>query len=195
MDARLSTGHQRGSELRRSIAAAAEQIDGIITAAQDLAEEIRREAEAEADRYLEQRKREADRIVEERISGVRRSFAALRAELDELEERAVSAADPAPDETPEARPAARSRPERPVPRSTAYPGTAATDAPETRRGDAHTDRAAALIRASQLAIRSRSREQIIAALRAEFDLERPEQIVDEVLPPSQVEFGSRGGIT
>jgi hypothetical protein len=188
-----SAALRRATELRRSMSLAAERIDQIVSDAYELAEEIRREAEAEADRYLKARRLDADLIVQEQLSDVRKLFAELRAGLDELEDQALSQLDPS-DETP-ARPPVLSRPsERPVPRQTAYPGTSAASAAAPRRpADRNGERAAALIKASRLAIGGQSRDQIVAALQADFDLDRLDEIVDELLPQARAEpQGSQG---
>ena len=53
-------------DLRRTVGEATERIHEIIDAAEQVALDIRREAEAEAGKYLEERRREVDRAVEER---------------------------------------------------------------------------------------------------------------------------------
>jgi hypothetical protein len=185
------SGLPLGGGLRRSMAVAAERVDQIITTAHEMAEEIRREAEAEAARLLELRRREADLVVEERLSDIRRALSSARLELDELERRVIAGAReptgaapaPAPAEARSEPPAGEgSQPPTPVPPS-AYPGTGVSPAPEpepqSRWGD---ERAAALIRASQLAVQGESRERIETVLRSDFGLEHPEEIIDEILP-------------
>jgi hypothetical protein len=179
-------GLSHGAELRRSMSLAAERIDEIITTAQQMAEEIRREAEVEAERYLASRRRESERLVEDQLGGVRRALTDLRAELDEAEQRTLDPllgrADPGARRADAEPPATRATaPPRPV----AYPGTLASaesrerESPGIRTADEGT---AALIRASQLAIQGLSRDRIADALQAEYGIERPDEIIDQILP-------------
>jgi hypothetical protein len=173
---------RRGAELRRSMSLAAERIDEIITTAHETAEQIRAEAEAEAERYVDLRRREADLVVEERVSGLRRTLDAVRQEIDEIE-HGLLLPEPRSSEPGQMRPETRSAsPARTRPqegsRPVAYPGRGAGQS-DARAGD---DRAAALIRASQLAVQGESRERISETLRADFGIEQPDEILDEILP-------------
>jgi hypothetical protein len=174
-------GYRRGSELRRSMAIAAERVDEIITTAHQMAEEIRREAEAEADRLVEIRRREADLIAEERLAGVRAALGALRVEIDQIERRMIEAA-----RGPTEPPSAQTDPPRRGPQvvqTSVYPGVASERAGEPSERPRWADeRAAALIRASQLAVQGESRERIETVLRDDFGIQEPAEIVDEILP-------------
>jgi hypothetical protein len=179
-------GFRRGSELRRAMALAGERIDEIIATAHQMAGEIRREAEAEADRYIEMRRREAELIVEERLAGVRAALGALRVEIDGIERRIIAEARGG-GQTPAAEPERYSdnprRPQEEGVRVAAYPGTAGEGGSVGRAGRPPNDeRAAALIRASQLAVQGESRDRIEAVLRDDFGIERPDEIVDDILP-------------
>ena len=181
------SGFRRGAELRRSMAIAAERVDEIISTAHQMAEQIRREAEAEADRLVEIRRREADLLAQERLVSARAALGKLRAEIDQIEERileespAASASAPAP--------AAEPLEQDPYPRgpqaveTSAYPGVGGDrDRQETDRPRWSDQRAAALIRASQLAVQGETRERIEIVLRDDFGIDQPGEIVDEILP-------------
>lgn len=60
--------NEEGSELRKTVTSAASRIQEIIDAAENVAGDIRADAEAEAQTYLAERKREADRLVETRAA-------------------------------------------------------------------------------------------------------------------------------
>ena len=79
-------GLQHGSELRRSVSAAAERIEEILLEAERAAEEIRRDATVEAEHYLAQRRTEANLFVEDQLKR-------LETELGRFRER-LTAGDP-----------------------------------------------------------------------------------------------------
>jgi hypothetical protein len=174
-------GYRRGSELRRTMAVAAERVEQIITSAYEMADAIRRDAELEAERYLELRRREADLMIDEHLSDVRRALDQGRLELDDVERRLTAKVrrGHAVESPPPADPVPASAPERPSPSPSAYPGRKAESRPGSPWGDEH---AAALIRASQLAIQGESRDAIESALRSDFGLEDPSEIVDQIMP-------------
>jgi hypothetical protein len=181
------TGFRRGAELRRSMAIAAERVDEIISTAHQMAEQIRREAEAEADRLVEIRRREADLLAQERLASARGALGKLRAEIDQIEERIVEEARP----TGSPAPASAGEPVEPDPaargpqvvQTSAYPGVGGEQAgPPEDRPRWSDQRAAALIRASQLAVQGETRERIETVLRDDFGIEQPAEIVDEILP-------------
>jgi cell division septum initiation protein DivIVA len=179
-------GYRRGSELRRSMAIAAERVDEIITTAHQMAEEIRREAEAEADRLVEIKRREADLIAEERLAGVRAALGTLRVEIDQIERRMIEAARGQTEPAPTVPASVQTDPPRRGPQvvqTSGYPGVASERAGEPSEKPRWADeRAAALIRASQLAVQGESRERIETVLRDDFGIQEPAEIVDEILP-------------
>lgn len=86
------------SDLRRSVSGAAERIQSILDAAEQVANEIRADAERDASEYGEQRRREADAYAEQRrretealaeaqVKELDRVASILRDQLAEKEER------------------------------------------------------------------------------------------------------------
>jgi hypothetical protein len=179
------SGFRRGAELRRSMAIAAERVDEIISTAHQMAEQIRGEAEAEADRLVEIRRREADVLAQERLASVRAALGKLRAEIDQIEERVVEESrDTSGPDTAAApvEPEAATRGPQAV-QPSAYPGVGGEQGAQQVDGPRWSDqRAAALIRASQLAVQGESRARIEIVLRDDFGIEQPGEIVDEILP-------------
>ena len=213
------SGSVQASELRRSIAQAAAQIDKIISAAEEAAGQIHADAERDAERYLSERRRQADLMLDQQRAALSEAFAGMRRQLGEIETSAIEAVeappepvadDPAPVAEPAAPVADDSRPvagdpgpapqpaERPIPAPKAYPGVARAEprpvepAPSARAYESGASTASrlgsashapAVIRAAQLAILGKSREEIEVELRTELGIERPGEIVDEILPP------------
>jgi hypothetical protein len=177
------SGFRRGAELRRSMAIAAERVDEIISTAHQMAEQIRGEAEAEADRLVEIRRREADLLAQERLASVRAALGKLRAEIDQIEERVVEESRDTPGLDTAGAPV---EPEAAGPQAvepSAYPGVGGEQRAQQADVPRWSDRrAAALIRASQLAVQGESRARIEIVLRDDFGIEQPDEIVDEILP-------------
>lgn len=149
---------EHGSELRRSVSAAADRIDAIMLEAERAAEGIRREATAEAERYLDERRREADLLVEGELGRLRAAVDLFREQLKGSEAHGTAPAFSVEAAT------AQSPPE------------AATETAPAR--DRHDD---AVIRATQLLIQGTDRALIVEALRREFASADPEAIVAEIL--------------
>ena len=174
---------RRGSELSRSLAAAAARVDELIGNAQSIAEQIYRDAERDAERLLAERRGDAERLLTEQRDLINDVFETLRRDLDAAERRAADAVDAG-----RRRIAAPVAPQRPPPPLegveqadvVAYPG-AASDARAQDGGERRQDRARALVRAGQLAAMGQDRAQIEAALRHELGVERPGEVVDEIL--------------
>jgi len=174
---------RRGSELSRSLAAAAARVDELIGNAQSIAEQIYRDAERDAERLLAERRGEAERLLSEQRALIKDVFETLRRDLDAAERRAGDAVDAG-----RRRIAAPEVPQQPPPPLeaveqadvVAYPG-AASDARAQDGGERRQDRARALVRAGQLAAMGQDRAQIEAALRHELGVERPGEVVDEIL--------------
>lgn len=159
-------GLQQGSELRRSVSAAAERIEEILVEAEHAADQIRDDAVAEAERYLAQRRGEADRFVDEQLGRLQTELDRFRANLAQAE----------PVEEPVApeveQPPAQASP----PGVVAYAGRSATEAAPVE--DRHDK---ALIRATQLAVQGTERSEIVETLRREFARADSEAIVAEIL--------------
>ena len=185
---------RRGSELSRSLAAAAARVDELIGNAQSIAEQIYRDAERDAERLLAERRGEAERLLSEQRALIKDVFETLRRDLDAAERRAGDAVDAGRRRiaAPEVPPAPGSpRPLEAVEQAdvVAYPGAAVNappqdggvNAPPQDGGERRQDRARALVRAGQLAAMGQDRAQIEAALRHELGVERPGEVVDEIL--------------
>jgi len=176
---------RRGSELSRSLAAAAARVDELIGNAQSIAEQIYRDAERDAERLLAERRGEAERLLSEQRALIKDVFETLRRDLDAAERRAGDAVDAGRRRiaAPEVPPAPRSPPPLEAVEQAdvvAYPG-AAVNPPPQDGGERRQDRARALVRAGQLAAMGQDRAQIEAALRHELGVERPGEVVDEIL--------------
>jgi hypothetical protein len=168
----VPTATEAAAELRRSLHEVAKQaVDELVASAETAAEEIHREAESAADRYAETRRREVDVMVEGVRTRMEEAFGSLRAEIAEIESRALSATVEA------ARPDAD-----PAPPDSVEPA-AAEPAGSQVRPAAGGERNTALATAGQLASIGRDRGEIEAVLRKDFGIERPGEIVNEVLPP------------
>ena len=188
------------------MAEAAQRVEEIVDAAEAVAESIRREAEHEADRYLEERGREADRLVADHANALIELKAALSARAerarDDLNsmaaelERALGSIrspvetggstaakedddrDPGKDEGSggDRQASAAARPLRPV----AYAG-ANGEAEPPAPGQAEPPPAGAFLRATQLAIAGRQRDEIEATLREELGVSDPASVIDAIL--------------
>jgi hypothetical protein len=202
-----------GSELRRAVTDATTRIQEIIDTAERVAVQIRTDAEASAGAYLEERRRAADLLVAEQmrvlaalahelsdhaaslgrqsetiVAALEGAVARLRtASVSPGPERAhhrgaeagVPAEAPGPDLPPKRgpEPASESRPE-PGPEPQAAPPPAAAPAqPIVDSPDA------ALLRATQLAVAGSGREEIEAALRRDFGIDEPGEVLDRILGP------------
>jgi hypothetical protein len=167
----VPTATEAAAELRRSLHEVAKQaVDELVASAETAAEEIHREAESAADRYAETRRREVDVMVEGVRTRMEEAFNSLRAEITEIESRALTATVEA------ARPDAD-----PAPPDTVEPAAAEPAGLKVR--PAGGARNTALATAGQLASIGRDRGEIEAVLRKDFGIERPGEIVNEVLPP------------
>lgn len=181
-----------GSQLRDSITEAQQKIESIIDAAEDAARDIRERAKDDAEdtvrRALEDSAGKLAAITApliERIENLRVEAAALTHEIDtatvRLRELTAEAPVPGAGAAP-GEPQTRAGAEEPSvdsgagPRPTAYPGAAAQTEgvpPEE-----------AYLRATQMAVSGSSRTEISEALRAEFGLDDPNPVVDEILGQS-----------
>lgn len=158
-------GWQHGSELRRSVSAAAKRIEEILLDAERAAEQIRRDAETEAEAYLSQRRREANAFVEDQLGQLQMALDGFREQLSEGESNRDQS-----DASGEGSPT--------LPNVFAYPGRTEVTVEAAPAGDRRDE---ALIRATQLAIKGTERALIVEALRREFVRTDAEAIVAEIL--------------
>ena len=174
---------------RGPISSAAERMRELLAAAEDIAEDIRREASAEAERYLAERRREADAFVADRRARFEQALEAVRLAGPEIERRLAEVTgaleraleDASAPAAPGARePELAASAEPPAP-----PAPEPTPAePELRqaepRGGAHV-RQRALIRATQLAVQGADRVTVQETIEHEFELADAAGIVEEIL--------------
>lgn len=176
-----------GGGLRRTALELAERIDEILATAERTAAAIQQEAEASAQRYLRERRREADRELEERLRdadrgleeravAIARISSSLRQEAERVLKR-VSALERADDGVLGPLPSAEEESD-PSSATAAGGGADSTEEIGGREGRVPEE---ALLRAAQMAVAGRSREEIERALIAEFGAESPGSIVDEIL--------------
>ena len=183
-----------GDGVRRSAQQLVEQIDAILAEAEQVANEIQQDAEARARRYIDESRREAEEM-RDRLSTAAESFAerwrAAQASLRDgataierlssaLGEEAqkvlaqVRELELAGDQVLAAQPRVEAPPR--IEPETPRPPAAASPAPEIRSEGA-------LLRAAQMAIQGRTRDEIEASLRSEFGTDEATAIVDEILRP------------
>lgn len=163
-------GLAHGSELRRSVSAAAQRIEEILLEAERAADEIRRDAIAAGELYLARRRRETDLFVEEQLGRLQAALDAFRdthSVAEPQDRQGTPSVDPAP---------VRADPPDAVALSRDPDTTAAAEAAPL--ADRHDE---ALIRATQLAVQGTERAEIVATLRREFARADPEAIVAEIL--------------
>jgi hypothetical protein len=195
-DTAADAGEERGAPPSRSRAVRdlTRRLEEILESAERTAEEIESEAEIAAKEYADERRRDADREREERLLAAdreaqERTFAVLRLEtalrgkaravLSQAQElvstaEAVLAALPPvghePGESPLSQPSE-------APQEAEGP----PDTPEGLRTAGSRPSEEPLLRAAHLAVAGTSRRDIEATLRAEFGIDSPEELVDEIL--------------
>jgi hypothetical protein len=179
-----------------SLSEAAERIRQMLVTAEDVSEDIRREANEEAARYLAECRREADALVEARRAHLELVLETLRSEAREIERRlgAVSAAleralaEPVvaePGGEPPAKgpePVEQAAPEQPKPAPAPLPvEVEAQGGDGTSVGADSQARQRALIRATQLAVQGVERDEVQRTLEREFELDDTAAIIEEIL--------------
>lgn len=172
----------------------ADRIRELIAEGERRAAEIVREAEREAERIRERAEEEGN----ERLAEVRRALADLEGKLgvvgapaapgSEVDPGPAIVPEPLPEPVPEPlpEPVPEPTPERipepvPPPDEATPPSPQPSDPDATANGSRSTDEAAARLVAMNLALGGSSREEIDAALAAEYDLDDRAALVDEVL--------------
>lgn len=178
-------GLEASSELRRSMGEATERIQETIDAAERVARQVRDDAESEAQAYLEARRGEADGIVRERSEALdalsrkladaaesfRQEAERMMGEVDVVISEARAAAQAGGGAKPELRAVGSDRP----------PIALADDAAASESGGDADPTAEALLRATQMAVTGQGRDEIVAALRADYPSVDAEAIADEIL--------------
>lgn len=190
-------------ELRRSISEATDRIHAIIDSAEQAALEIRAAAVAEGERHLAEKRAEAEQrsasgraALEALVTVLRASAERLGSEskliADELASTVATLRDsaailapvdgthpPQPgDPAPSPPPAAGVAADEPA---VADEEPAVADDTAARERAGGDDQVEALLRATQMAVKGASREEIEQLLRAEYGLSDPRPLLDEIL--------------
>jgi len=153
-----------------------ERVQEIVDSAERVAEEIRAEAEASAASYLRERRREADRLVEEGTRELAERTRVLSERAERLWRETTELAGEFRQAATSLQDEARAQP--------AAPEAAAPEAPpEPGRRRVSGD---AVLRATQLAVAGRDRDEIVAAIASEFALDDPGALVEEVLDLTRI---------
>src|SRR5215208_4143089 len=164
----------------------AEGVRAVIAEAEARADAIVREAEDEATRVRARAESEARKRLDE----VRSAFDVLQGKLGGSAEAEVT---PGPVTVPEPEPPAPPEPEpppvpepspEPVPEPAPPPDEAdppVPDAPAAANGEAGGDKAAARLVAMKMALDGASREEIDAHIAQNYDVERRDELLDDVL--------------
>jgi outer membrane biosynthesis protein TonB len=192
-----------GEQIVREVA---EKVRALVDDAEKRAADIVREAEADAKRIREQAEAEG----RERLAEVRRAFEELQGKLGvggEVEPGPVTVPEPEPPAVPEPEPPPTPEPTPPepapepeppsIPEPTPPPdeGTppsadngASNQAPQQRRDSASLrsasksdDAAGARLVAMNMALEGASREQIVAKLEDDYELDDPGAVADQVI--------------
>jgi hypothetical protein len=200
--------------IREGLSSAAQKIQGIVEAADEAARAIQAEAEADAGRYREERRRETDALAAERADRLNelsvtlseqavRVRSAVQSLASELERAADELrGDSTPPTTPSHDEEAGNDSEGSESRAGWFRRIAQTPrgvtdsntADETGDNRGSTNEGAgdsadeALLRATQMAVAGRSREEIEQALRRDFSLPNPEAVVDDISRPRRGEL-------
>jgi hypothetical protein len=190
----------RTREAKQSADDPGERIEEIVSSVERATGEIRREAEKEAGRYLQNRRREADELLASHrellaglAAGLEEAAEALRAELtrsartiEEAAARLRTAAEEGrrPTQAPERSSGSSSRGTTRRRQARGEGGTA-TQAPprgrEQRNSERRSKQDAVMLRATELAIAGRRREEIAAVLKSELDVSDPNKVLDRIL--------------
>jgi len=177
------------------------RIDQIASSVERATEAIRREAEKEANRYLQERRREADRILDSHAetmaglaAGLDQAAEALRADLNRcltaLEEaatrlRTIGEEGRTTAASGRSRQAARQQRAAPTGSQQARRGSKPDAEPgrsrKSRNSERRSKQDAVMLRATEMAIAGRRREEIAKALKSEFGVSDPNRVLDRIL--------------
>lgn len=164
----------------------AERVRAVIAEAEERADAIVREAEDEATRIRARAESEGRRRLDE----IRSAFEDLQGKLGgsteaEVTPGPVTVPEPEPPATPEPEPPPVPEPSpEPVPEPAPPPDEADPPAPEipaAANGVAGGDKAAARLVAMKMALDGASREEIDAHIAQNYDVERRDELLDDVL--------------
>jgi hypothetical protein len=173
------------------------RIDEIVGSVERATDEIRREAEREASRYLQNRRREADQLLTSHrellvglAAGLDEAAETLRAELNRsvsMIEEAAARLRAAGEEGQRSAPTERSGAgggAAPAPARTRQAGRS-SEAParvrKPRNAEPRSKQDAVMLRATEMAIAGRRREEIAAALKSEYGVSDPNQVLERIL--------------
>jgi hypothetical protein len=188
----------RTREAKRASEDPEARLDEIVSSVERAAGEVRREAEKEAARYLQNRRREADQLLASHrellagiAAGLDETAESLRAELtrsvamiEEAAGRVRAAGEEGQRPTQDqhtgksSAPTSRTRQSR----RTAEAGSgASTRAREPRNSERRSKQDAVMLRATEMAIAGRRREEIAATLKSELGVSDPNKVLDRIL--------------
>ena len=186
----------RTREAKRADADPGERLDEIVSSVERATGEIRREAEKEAARYLQNRRREADELLTSHrellmglAAGLDQAAEALRAELtrsasmiEDAAQRLRAAGEEGQRRTQakQSQRAAASPPRTRQSRTGAEPASQAS-AREPRNSERRSKQDAVMLRATEMAIEGRRREEIAATLKSELGVSDPNKVLDRIL--------------
>jgi hypothetical protein len=182
----------RTREAKRPDANPGERLDEIVSSVERATGEIRREAEKEAARYLQNRRREADELLTSHrellmglAAGLDEAAEALRAELTRSASMIEDAAQRLRAAGEEGQRRTQAKQSQRAPR-TRQSRTAAEAAPqasarEPRNSERRSKQDAVMLRATEMAIAGRRREEIAATLKSELGVSDPNKVLDRIL--------------
>jgi hypothetical protein len=188
----------RTRETKRASEGPEARLDEIVSSVERAAGEVRREAEKEAARYLQNRRREADQLLashRELLAGIAAGLdevaESLRADLtrsvamiEEAAGRVRAAGEEGQRPTQAQHPSKSSAPTSRTrqSRKTAEAGSgASTRAREPRNSERRSKQDAVMLRATEMAIAGRRREEIAATLKSELGVSDPNKVLDRIL--------------
>jgi outer membrane biosynthesis protein TonB len=175
-----------GEQIVREVA---EKVRALVDDAEKRAAEIVREAEVDAKRIREQAEAEG----RERLAEVRRAFEELQGKLGvgaEVEPGPVTVPEPEPPAVPEPEPPPTPEPTPPEPAPEPEPPSIPEPTPPPDEGTPPSadngasksdDAAGARLVAMNMALEGASREQIVAKLQGNYELDDPGAVADQVI--------------
>jgi outer membrane biosynthesis protein TonB len=175
-----------GEQIVRDVA---DKVRALVDDAERRAAEIVREAEADAKRIREQAEAEG----RERLAEVRKAFEELQGKLGvgaEVEPGPVTVPEPEPPAVPEPEPPPTPEPTPPDPGPETEPPTIPEPEPPPDEGTPPSagngaaksdDAAGARLVAMNMALEGASREQIVAKLHQDYELDDPGAVADQVI--------------
>jgi outer membrane biosynthesis protein TonB len=183
----MRSGNLAAMDAEQIVREVAEKVRALVDDAEQRAAEIVRQAEADAKRIREQAEAEG----RERLAEVRRAFDELQSKLGaEVEPGPVTVPEPEPPAVPEPEPPPTPEPSPPDPGPEPEPPTVPEPTPPpdegtppsaANGGSRSDDAAGARLVAMNMALEGASREQIVAKLEGDYELDDAGAVADEVI--------------